>query len=57
MLNSIIQSGKSAGMLSMDDSLFALVTAGRVLPDDAYLKATDKARFEPLLTGARKPAA
>ena len=49
MLHSILQSGRSQGMQSMDDALFALVKDGRVLAQDAYLKATDKARFEPLL--------
>jgi hypothetical protein len=33
----------------MDDSLFALVAARRVAPHDAYRKASDKTRFEPLL--------
>jgi hypothetical protein len=33
----------------MDDALFALAKAGRILPQDAYHKASDKARFEPLL--------
>jgi len=49
MLHSIIQSGRSAGMQAMDDALFALAEEGRILPQDAYMKATDKARFEPLL--------
>jgi twitching motility protein PilT len=49
MLNSIIQSGKAQGMQSMDDALFALVGEGRILAQDAYLRATDKARFERLV--------
>jgi twitching motility protein PilT len=49
MLNSIIQSGKTLGMQSMDDALFGFVEAGRITPQNAYLKATDKARFESLL--------
>ena len=49
MLKSIIQSGRSLGMQAMDDALFAVAKAGRVLPMDAYLKASYKARFEPLL--------
>jgi twitching motility protein PilT len=48
MLNSLIQSGRKEGMQSMDDSLFALVQAGRVDPREAYRKAADKARFESL---------
>jgi twitching motility protein PilT len=49
MLFSIIQSGKNAGMQAMDDALFALAKSGKILPQDAYHKAADKARFEPLL--------
>jgi twitching motility protein PilT len=49
MLHSIIQSGRSQGMQAMDDALFALAQAGRILPQDAYMKATEKARFEPLV--------
>ena len=49
MLGSFIQQGKQDGMQLMDDALFELVVSKRVLPYDAYLKATDKARFEPLL--------
>jgi len=50
MLNSLIQSGKSQGMLSMDDSLFAAVESGQVRAVDARMKATEKARFDPLVT-------
>jgi twitching motility protein PilT len=57
MLNSIIQSGKAVGMQAMDDVLFDGVKAGRVLPADAYAKATNKARFEPLLSGSSQSAA
>jgi twitching motility protein PilT len=46
MINSLIQSGRKEGMQSMDDSLFALVQAGRVDPREAYRKANEKARFE-----------
>ncbi len=57
MLASIIQSGKSQGMQTMDDALFAAVEDGRVAPADAWRKAADKARFEPLVGGAELPAA
>jgi twitching motility protein PilT len=50
MLNSLIQSGKSQGMQSMDDALFAAVESGKVRAVDAHMKATEKARFEPLVT-------
>jgi twitching motility protein PilT len=49
MLGSFIQQGKADGMQLMDDALFDLVSAKRIDPHDAYAKATDKPRFEPLL--------
>ena len=49
MIGSLIQSGKSEGMQSMDDALMALVKDKRIHPRDAYLKATDKPRFESLV--------
>jgi twitching motility protein PilT len=49
MLLSIIQAGKSQGMVSMDDALFDCVKQGKILPQDAHRRATDKTRFENLL--------
>jgi twitching motility protein PilT len=49
MLASIIQSGKSQGMQSMDDVLFAYAKDGKITAQDAYMKAADKGRFEPLV--------
>jgi len=49
MLRSVIQSGRSQGMQTMDDALFELARDGRVDPDDAYQKAEEKQRFEPFL--------
>jgi twitching motility protein PilT len=49
MFQNIIQSGKKDGMQLMDDALLALVESKRVRAEDAWRKATDKARFEPLL--------
>jgi twitching motility protein PilT len=46
MLLNIIQSGKSLGMQTMDDALMALVQSNKIMPEDAYRKAIDKARFE-----------
>ena len=57
MLTSIIQSGKGVGMQSMDDALFAAAKEGKVKPLDAHAKATDKSRFEPLLSAEDKSAA
>jgi len=52
MIVSIIQSGKTAGMQLMDDHLLALVEAKKITPRDAYLKAANKSRFEPLVGDA-----
>ena len=49
MLSQVIQAGKSQGMQAMDDVLFAYAKEGKVSAHDAYMKATDKSRFEPLL--------
>lgn len=57
MLNSIIQSGKSLGMQGMDDALFGLCKAGTISAEDAYKKATEKARFQPLQNGEAATAA
>ena len=49
MINGVIQGGKKLGMQQMDDSLMKLVESGAVEARAAYMKATDKSRFEPLL--------
>lgn len=49
MLTSIIQAGRAQGMQLMDDALALLVEQKRITPRDAYMKAMDKARFEPLI--------
>jgi twitching motility protein PilT len=46
MIQSIIQSGKKEGMQGMDDSLYALAKAGKISGEDAWLKSTNKKRFE-----------
>ena len=56
MLASIIQSGKSVGMQAMDDVLFQLAKDGKVKARDAYMKASDKPRFEPLLEAGSETA-
>jgi Tfp pilus assembly pilus retraction ATPase PilT len=50
MLYSIMQAGKKEGMQAMDDVLFARAQQGTISERDAYMKATDKARFEALLS-------
>ena len=49
MISAIIQAGKSQGMQSMDDVLFAYVKDGKITAHDAYMKATDKGRFDALV--------
>ena len=46
-LTSFLQTGRRLGMISMDDCLTALVQAGKVTLDAAYMKAIDKSRFKP----------
>lgn len=49
MIHSIIQSGKQLGMQAMDDVLLKLAEDGKISGEDAFHKATNKARFEPLV--------
>jgi twitching motility protein PilT len=46
MITSIIQGGKKDGMQSMDDALYAFAKEGRITGEDAWLKASNKKRFE-----------
>jgi twitching motility protein PilT len=49
MINSIIQSGRGAGMQAMDDALFTYAKANTIDREEAFHKATDKRKFEELL--------
>jgi twitching motility protein PilT len=49
---SLMQVGKASGMVTLNDALFQLVRAGTVAPDEAYVKAIDKAAFEAMLSRA-----
>ena len=49
---SIMQVGKASGMVSLNDSLLALVTKKLVAPEEAYSKAVDKPGFEGMLKRA-----
>ncbi|MEQ1833010.1 MAG: PilT/PilU family type 4a pilus ATPase [Candidatus Eisenbacteria bacterium] len=49
-INGAITTGKRVGMQLMDQSLLALVRAGEIDPDEAFLKADDKWGFAPFLT-------
>ncbi|MBM4397787.1 MAG: type IV pilus twitching motility protein PilT [Deltaproteobacteria bacterium] len=45
MLRSVMESGKGAGMQTMDDALFALVERGLIPGEEAWLRAHHKKRF------------
>lgn len=51
MIKTHIQSGGGQGMILMDASLEKLVQAGKADPEDVYLKATDKQRFQRYVQG------
>jgi twitching motility protein PilT len=42
-LPSVMQTGKSLGMQTMNEHLLRLVTSGLVEPEEAYMKSNDKA--------------
>jgi twitching motility protein PilT len=48
-IHSVLQSGKREGMQIMDDVLERYVKEGRIDGKAAYMKANEKARFEPYL--------
>ncbi len=52
-LKSIMQTGRHAGMQTMNDHLFDLVKAGAIDPKDAYIKCYDKSGFKEMLQKAR----
>jgi len=47
---SAIQTGRDYGMQSLDDSIMTHLHAGRIDPDEAYMKCVDKKKFKPYLT-------
>jgi twitching motility protein PilT len=49
MITSIIQGGRSQGMQLMDDALMTLVDQKRITPREAYMKASNKAKFEAMV--------
>jgi twitching motility protein PilT len=48
-ISSSIQTGKKYGMQLLDDAIMEHLNKGRISPDDAYMKANEKARFRPFL--------
>jgi twitching motility protein PilT len=57
MINTLIQTGRNAGMIAMDQSLADHVVAGTVEPDEAFEKALDKDQFKGLLEKRKQAAA
>jgi twitching motility protein PilT len=47
---SSMQTGKKYGMQTLDDGIAAHLQAGRISPEEAYMKSVDKERFKPYLT-------
>jgi twitching motility protein PilT len=46
-IRNIIQGGRAQGMQLMDDAIQKLLNDHKIAPEEAYLKATEKARFAP----------
>lgn len=61
MISTLIQTGRSGGMIGMDQYLADLVAGGTVEPDEALEKALDKEQFKGLVekrkAAANRPAA
>jgi twitching motility protein PilT len=53
---SMMQIGRTSGMVTLNDALMELVTKKLCTPEDALAKAVDKASFEALLKRAGPPA-
>jgi twitching motility protein PilT len=51
-LTDVLISGKAEGMQFMDDAINSLLQQGVINAQEAYMKAIDKSRFAPYLTGA-----
>jgi twitching motility protein PilT len=47
---SAIQTGKKYGMQTLDDGISTHLKAGRISPEEAYMKCVDKDKFRPYLT-------
>ena len=51
-VQSMMQVGKAVGMVTLNDALMDLVTKKLVAPEEAYLKAIDKAGIEVVMKRA-----
>ena len=54
LINNMIATGRSRGMISMDQSLTELVKSGAVDPDEAFDRAIDKESFKTMIAGLKK---
>jgi len=54
LVNNMIATGKSRGMISMDQTLTELVKNDVVEPDEAFERALDKESFKGILAGMKK---
>ncbi len=50
----MMQVGKAAGMVTLNDALMDLVTKKLVAPEEAYAKCVDKSAFEAALKRAEE---
>lgn len=55
-LPSVLQTGKNAGMQTLDDDILRLLGAGLINPRDAAVHVADKPRFKPYLAGVGSTA-
>jgi twitching motility protein PilT len=46
---SAMQTGKKYGMQTLDDGILVHLSAGRISPEEAYMKCVDKEKFRPYL--------
>ena len=53
-VTSYIEAGRGEGMQLMDDAILAALKEGVISPNEAYMKAADKSRFEHLLSGSKR---
>lgn len=56
-LTDVIVAGKSEGMQFMDDAIWDVLVQGKISPEEAYMKAMDKNRFENFLPQDKKDLA
>ena len=52
-IRTIIDAGVGRGMMAMDNSIQKQYDAGNISAEEAYMKASDKARFQPLMEEER----